>query len=96
MSPQIPNDAVVNARLRQSKPERIHLNDDELVRQDLIAVETGLSERSINRGDKDGAPFTYVGNVKYRPDKAYKQFLASRIQTKNQSPVRRRRAGRAR
>ena len=29
MSPQIPNDAVVNARLRQSKPERIHLNDDE-------------------------------------------------------------------
>jgi hypothetical protein len=76
-------------RARSAHPERITLNDDELVRNDLIAAELGTSERSVNRGDADGAPFVLVGGIKYRPIRAYRQYLAARIKQKNQPPRRR-------
>jgi len=79
-------------RARSAHPERIPLNDDDLVRNDLIAAEVGTSERTVDRGDKDGAPYTYIGGVKYRPINAYRQFLASRIERRNQAPRRRRRS----
>lgn len=65
---------------RLTRPERIDIGDDELVRNDLVARETGVSERSLNRGDANGAPFTYVAGIKYRPIKKYRQFLAAQIQ----------------
>jgi hypothetical protein len=65
---------------RHTRPERISIGTDELVRNDLIAREQGASERSINRGDAKGAPFTYIGGIKYRPIKAYREFLAAQIQ----------------
>ena len=71
------------------RPERIDIGDDHLVRNDLIAKEQGTSERTINRSDAYGAPFTYVGGVKYRPIGAYRQFLASRIQRRGQPRQRR-------
>jgi hypothetical protein len=77
-------------RARSAHPERITLGDDELVRNDLIASEMGASERTINRGDAEGAPYIYIGGVKYRPIKAYHQYLASRIQRRGQAPQRRR------
>jgi hypothetical protein len=85
------SERTINAgRRRAQRPERIDLGDDEAVRNDLIAEEEGTSERTVNRADKHGAPFLYIGGVKYRPYKAYKKFLAGRIQRKNQTKSRRR------
>jgi len=72
------------------RAERIEIADDVLVCNDLIAREQGVSERTINRDDAKGAPFTYIGGVKYRLIKAYKAFLASKIKVKGQPPDRRR------
>lgn len=77
-------------RRRSKRPERIDLGDDEAVRNDILAKEEGTSERTLNRGDKDGAPYLFIGGVKYRPYREYKQYLASRIQRKNRTPARRR------
>ena len=80
----------VGRRSRTAHPERIPLNDDELVRNDLIAAEQGTSERLVNRGDANGAPFMLVGGIKYRPIKAYRTYLAEQIKRKNQEPQQRR------
>ena len=74
-----------------ARPDRINIGEDELMRNDLIAKEQGTSERTVNRGDAHGAPFTYVGGVKYRPIREYRQYLISRIQRKGQPQQRRRR-----
>jgi hypothetical protein len=82
-------------RRRSKRPERIDLGDDEAVRNDILAKEEGTAERTLNRADKHGAPFLFIGGVKYRPYRAYKQYLASRIQRKNQAePQRGRRRSR--
>jgi hypothetical protein len=78
-------------RPRAQRPERIPIGDDELVRQDILAQELGQSERSMNRGDKDGAPYRSIAGVKYRPNKRYRQFLADTIQRHGQEPKRRKR-----
>jgi len=64
---------------RDARPERIDIGNDILVRNDVIAAKQGTSTRTIDRGDALGAPYTYVGGVKYRPENAYNKFLASRI-----------------
>jgi hypothetical protein len=74
-----------SADRRQMRPERIDIGTDELVRNDLIAREQGVSERAVNRGDAKGAPLTYIAGVKYRPIKAYRQFLAAQIQVFSQT-----------
>jgi hypothetical protein len=67
-----------------TRPRRIPLDDgDELWINEDVANEEGITERSVNRGDRYGAPFTYVGNVKYRPIKMYRKWRTSRIQSKN-------------
>jgi hypothetical protein len=79
----------VGRRARSAHPEQIPLNDDTLIRNDIVANELGVSERTINRGDAKGAPFVLIGGVKYRPIKDYRQFLADRIQRRGQPPQRR-------
>lgn len=93
---QEPTRTAVGRRRRAKRPERIALgNDDEAVRNDLVALEEGTSERTLNRGDKEGAPFLMIGGCKYRPINEYRRFRASRIQRKN-PPRRRVGSGRAR
>ena len=82
--------AVMDPRCRAARPERIDIGTDMLVRNDLIAKQQGTSERTVNRGDADGAPFIYIGAVKYRPEKGYQIYLAGRIQRRGQAPKRRR------
>jgi hypothetical protein len=81
-----------DSRCRVTRPERIDVGSDVLLRNDLIAKKCGTSERSVNRGDAEGAPYAYIGGVKYRPEKAYQEFLASRIvrrgQRRRAQPVR--------
>jgi hypothetical protein len=76
------NTTVMDRRCRAAKPERIDISDDVLVRDDVLAKEKGVTTRTLGRGDSEGAPYTYIGNVKYRPEKQYHQFMASRIQVR--------------
>lgn len=80
-----------DAPRRAQRPERIDLGDDEGLRNDLVAKQQGVSERTLNRGDAKGAPFIMIGGVKYRPIRAYRQFLASQIQVHGRPPQRRHR-----
>ena len=66
-----------------------------LLRNDVQAKQLGCSERSVNRGDKDGAPFVFIGGIKYRPEKRYAAFILNRVQEgKPRSPKRKHRAAR--
>jgi hypothetical protein len=76
---------------RSKRPERIDIGFDILVRNDLVARELGTSERTVNRGDAQGAPYTFIGGIKYRPERAYREYLAGRIHRKNQQSRKRRR-----
>ena len=77
-------------RPKSMRPEFIDIGDDKLRRNDLIAKDHGASVRTLDRGDRDGAPYTYVAGVKYRPVKGYQQYLASRIRRRDQPTPRRR------
>ena len=78
------NVTAIDSRCRSTRPEHIDIGTDVLVRNDVIAKQYGTSERTINRGDAEGAPFVKIGGVKYRPQKGYQEFLASRIQRRGQ------------
>jgi hypothetical protein len=88
--PEATTDQTISKR-REHRPGRIDIGTDVLVRNDLKAQQLGMSERTLNRGDAHGAPFVLIGNVKYRPDQGYNEFIAARIQRKNTATPRRRR-----
>jgi hypothetical protein len=84
----------VGRRKRGSKPERIPLGDgEEAWRNDIVASDFGESERTLNRMDKDGAPYLYCGGCKYRPINAFRAYRASLIKRQGQPPRRRHRVG---
>lgn len=66
-------------RGRAERPERLVVNGETLVRNDVKAREIGATERTINRGDARGAPYVFVAGVKYRPETRYNDFLLSHI-----------------
>jgi hypothetical protein len=91
--------SVDNSNLRQrrdrriERPERLVLNGQVLVRNDVKAQELGITVRAINRGDRRfGAPFVYVAGVKYRPERDFDAHLLSQIQSRKPASPRRRRA----
>jgi len=69
-------------RDRRAHPERIVIGDEELIRNDVQAKELGCSERSVDRGDRLGAPYLFIAGIKYRPAKRYAAFILSRIQVR--------------
>ena len=82
----------IKRRIRAERPERLVIGGKTFTRNDVVAKQQGCNERTVNRGDKLGAPFLFVAGVKYRPDKEYAEFLLSRIQRRNQLPHRRKRS----
>ena len=74
---------------RSTRPERMMIGGVELVRNDVVARDEGNCERTLNRRDKSGAPYIYIGGVKYRPIEQYHQFLLGRMQVRNQPPPKR-------
>jgi hypothetical protein len=74
---------------RAERPERIVIGGEACKRNDIKAKELGHTERTLNRGDKDGAPYIYIGGIKYRPDRRYDNWLLSRIQARNPTSKRR-------
>jgi hypothetical protein len=71
------------AARRSARPEQIDLGDDTGVRNDIVAAELGVTERALNGDDADGAPFIIYKKIKYRPIKAFRAYLASKIQVRN-------------
>ena len=65
---------VRDSRCKTSRPERIAIGDDTWVRNDVQADSEGRSERSLNEDDARGAPYAFIGNVKYRPLKRYHEW----------------------
>ena len=56
------------------------IGDDVWIRQDVLAAEEGVTERTLNRGDRHGDPFVIHGGCKYRPLKGHQEYLAAKIQ----------------
>jgi hypothetical protein len=82
-------------RRRSARPERLWIGGVEFVRNDVVAQEQGnITERTVNRGDKDGAPYIYLGGVKYRPIARYHEFLLAQVQVRNRPRNKRRTVGR--
>jgi len=82
----------LDPRRREAHPERIVVGDETFVRNDKLAEEYGVSQRSIDRGDRAGATFRFIGGVKYRPKCRYDQFILNSIQEgRPQTPKRKRR-----
>jgi len=59
---------------------------------DKMAEKHGVSKRTQQRGDRDGAPYRMFGGVKYRPEKRYDQFILDSIQPQSQKRKARKRA----
>jgi len=70
----------LDPRCREAHPERITIGGEVFVRNDIKAKEQGESERSLNRGDKRGAPYRFFGGIKYRPERLHAEFVMRTIQ----------------
>jgi len=67
-------DNALGNRRKKSRPERIVVGDETFERNDITAKRYGGSERTINRGDRDGEPFRFFNGIKYRPMKRYERL----------------------
>jgi hypothetical protein len=81
----------LDSRRREAHPERITIANETFERNDIRAKKLCMSERSLNRGDRQGAPYVFLGGVKYRPVERHDAFILSSIQT-HKPPKRQRRA----
>jgi|SRR5580700_5860592 hypothetical protein len=77
-------------RQRTTKPERIDIGTDELIRNDVLAAKYGVSERTLNRG---GGPYVLIGGVKYRPHRQSNEHIAASVRRRNQPAATRPRRG---
>jgi hypothetical protein len=82
----------LDKRDRRSHPERITIGGETVERNDICAQRLCMSERSLNRGDARGAPFVFLGGIKYRPVERHDAFILSSIQVRKPQPPKRRRA----
>jgi hypothetical protein len=76
----------LDPRRREAHPERITVGGEIFIRNDILAREQGESERSLNRGDKRGAPYRFFGGVKYRPERLHAEFIMSTVQVCKPQP----------
>jgi hypothetical protein len=76
----------LDPRRKEARPEHISVADEVFERNDLTAKRYGGSERTVNRGDKNGAPFRFFNGVKYRPVKRYDAFILSTVQVRKPPP----------
>lgn len=74
--------STLDRRCRTVHPAEIDIGTDILVRDDIVARKYGVTTRTLGRGDAHGAPYTYIGGVKYRPGTAYAEFVKGRIQVR--------------
>ena len=82
----------LDPRCRAAHPERITIGGEVFVRNDIKAKEQGESERSLNRGDKRGAPYRFFGGIKYRPERLHAEFVMRTVVRKPQPQSQKRKA----
>jgi hypothetical protein len=87
---------VANHTTRAERPEYLEIGGKKFERNDLTAARTSENEKTVNRRDKQGAPFLMIAGCKYRPVEAYDAFLLSQIQQNAAPSSPRRRRGRSR
>jgi hypothetical protein len=80
----------LDSRRREAHPERITIANETFERNDIRAKKLCMSERSLNRGDRQGAPYVFLGGVKYRPVERHDAFILASIQQRKPEPKRRR------
>jgi hypothetical protein len=80
-------------RPKEARPEHIVVGEETFERNDITARRYGGSERTLDRGDRDGAPFRFINGIKYRPMKRYDAFILSTIQELKPKRRRKRRGG---
>lgn len=85
----ITHDRPLDPRCREAHPERITIGNETFERNDIRAKNLSISERSLNRGDAQGAPYVILGGVKYRPVERHDAFILSGIQTRKPEQKRR-------
>ena len=76
-------DQALDKRRKEARPERIVVGDEVFERNDITAKRYGGSERTVNRGDKLGAPYRFFNGVKYRPVKRYDDFILNSVVVQN-------------
>lgn len=67
MSEVLLQEQALDPRRREAHPEQIIIGDETFDRNDISAKRYAESVRSHNRRDKEGAPYLFLGGVKYRP-----------------------------
>jgi hypothetical protein len=74
----------------QTAPQRITLDDDVLLRDDVFLAEVlaGANRRTGKRYEAEGLPFVLVRGLKYRPLREGREWLANRIQRPNRRHTR--------
>jgi hypothetical protein len=72
----------LDPRRREAHPERITIGAENFERNDIRAKKLCMSERSLNRGDRLGAPYIFFAGVKYRPVERHDAFILSSIQSR--------------
>jgi hypothetical protein len=82
----------LDPRRREAHPEVIAVGDETFERNDIRAKRLCMSERSLNRYDARGAPFIFLGGVKYRPVKQHDAFILASIEQRKPLPPKRRSA----
>jgi hypothetical protein len=70
----------LDKRRKEARPEHIVVGGVTFERNDITAQRYASCLRTIDRGDRDGAPFIFFNGVKYRPKERYDNFVLSRIQ----------------
>ena len=80
------NEPPLDPRCREAHPERITVGGEVFIRNDVLAREQGESERSLNRGDKRGAPYRFFGGIKYRPERLHAEFIMRTIEMRQPQP----------
>ena len=86
----------LDKRDRRAHPERIAIGDETFERNDIRARRLCMSERSLNRGDAQGAPYVFLGGIKYRPIERHDAFILASIQQRKPQPKARGQARRER
>jgi hypothetical protein len=87
--PRSPESSHAGTRRREQRPERIDITSDVLIRNDVMAAMLGGSIRGLNREDANGAPYIHIHGVKYRPQRGYHDYLASKVKRRGEPPKRR-------
>jgi hypothetical protein len=82
-------DQPLDPRDRRAHPERIVIGNETFERNDIRAKNLCMSERSLNRGDAQGAPYAFLGGIKYRPVERHDAFILASIQQRKPQPKRR-------